>query len=198
MRVRRGGRLWEFSYLGVTDLELVRRARHDDEPAFHELMDRYAGELYGLAFSLVGNAADAEDVLQETFSGAFRHLRSFEERASVSTWLTRILVRQAAKRHRLKRRRAEVSLDALSQGSRAILGGAETPSPVFDLDLRLDVDTVLDALSPEHREVLVLRELRGISYREISEVLDVPEGTVESRLFRARRELRERLKDYLP
>ena len=82
----------EISHLHATDSELVRRARHGDEAAFHELVDRYAGVLFGLAFSLVGHAADAEDVVQETFSGAFRGLRAFRGFSSVKTWLIRILI----------------------------------------------------------------------------------------------------------
>jgi RNA polymerase sigma-70 factor (ECF subfamily) len=188
----------EACHLGATDAELVRRARQGDETAFHELVDRYAAELYGLARWFVGNAADAEDVLQETFAGAFRHLRSFEGRSSVKTWLNRILVRQAARHHRSRARQRTVPLRGLSDGSQAVLGGHEAEAPADDNDLRLDVLNLLDTLSPEHREVVVLRELQGMSYSEIAEVVGIPEGTVESRLFRARRELRERLKDYLP
>jgi len=187
----------ERSHLAESDLELVRAARRGDEVAFRELVDRYAQELYRVALMLVGNAADAEDVLQETFAGAFRHLRAFEERASVRTWLTSILVRQAARHHRKMSRQPRQTLEELSQGARAILGGENT-ARATNLDLRLDVLHVLDTLAPEQRQVVVLRELQGLSYKEIAGVLGIPIGTVESRLFRARRELRERLGDYLP
>ncbi|MGO8702767.1 MAG: RNA polymerase sigma factor [Candidatus Brocadiia bacterium] len=160
--------------------------RRDDEAAFHELVDRYANEMFRLAVSLVGNAADAEDVLQETFAGAFQAMPNFEGRSSVRTWLSRILVKQAAKWCRRRNVRRTVMLDATAPG----------PSP--EQSLRIDVLGSLETLTPEHREVIALREFQGMSYEEIAEVLGVPRGTVESRLFRARQELRDRLKAYLP
>ncbi len=187
----------ESAGLRVTDSELARGARQGDEAAFHELVNRYAGALFGLAFSLVGNAADAEDVVQETFSGAFRGLGAFEARSSVKTWLIRILVKQAARHHRSRSRRETVSLDNLSEASGSILGKQEIASSTRVLDIHMDVLAVLEVLSREHREVIVLRELQGMSYKEMAELLGVPRGTVESRLFRARQELKERLKGYL-
>ncbi len=187
----------ESARLHATDSELMQRAQHGDETAFHELVDRYAGELFGLAFSLVGNAADAEDVVQETFSGAFRRLGAFEARSSVKTWLIRILVKQAARHHRSRSRRETVSLDNLSEASGSVLGKQEIASSTRALDIRMDVHAVLRVLSREHREVIVLRELQGMSYKEMAELLGIPRGTVESRLFRARQELKERLKGFI-
>jgi len=181
-----------------TDATLVERALRGDEAAAHEIVDRYARELYGLAFSMVGNAADAEDVLQETFAGAFRGLGSFEGRSSLKTWLTRILVRQAARCHRSRRAHPTAPLDELSEPAKAVLAGRAPSASAEDADLRMDVEAALDTLSPEHREVVVMRELQGMSYQEIAEALGVPQGTVESRLFRARRQLAERLHGYLP
>jgi RNA polymerase sigma-70 factor (ECF subfamily) len=142
--------------------------------------------LYRLALSLVGNATDAEDVLQETLVGAFRGLRSFEGRASVKTWLSGILVMQARQWRRASRRkRFEPVSDSIP---------ASGPSA----DAALDVRAAIAQLSSEHREVVVLREFERMSYEEIAEAIDVPRGTVESRLHRARSELREKLKAYLP
>ncbi len=157
-----------------------------DEAAFHELVDRYANEMFRLAVSLVGNAADAEDVVQETFAGAFQALPDFEGRSSLRTWLSRILVKQAAKWRRRRKVRRTVALDAAAPG----------PNP--EQGLRIDVLGTLETLSPEHREVIALREFQGLSYEEMAQVIGVPRGTVESRLFRARQELRARLRAYLP
>jgi RNA polymerase sigma-70 factor, ECF subfamily len=170
------------------DLRLLQRAGRGDSAAFHELVDRHAQALYRLAVSLVGNSADAEDVLQEAFAGAFRGARGFEARASVKTWLTRILVLQAAKWRRSRKPMQDVAQAAHPTGG-------ETASGV---DARLDLQAALREMSPEFREVIVLRELEQMSYEEIAGVLDVPRGTVESRLYRARAELREKLKSYLP
>ncbi len=174
------------------DERLLAAARAGDDDAFHELVDAHAVRLYRLAFSLVGNAADAEDVVQETLVGAFRSMGRFESRSTVKTWLTRILLRQAARHHRRRGRRPERPLEA-ARGT----AGSRGPAPP-EAARRLDVQAALERLSPLHREVVVLREFGGMSYAEMAEALDVPRGTVESRLHRARRELRELLRDYLP
>ena len=154
-------------------------------------MDRHASYLYGLAVSLVGNTADAEDAMQETLTGAFRGLRAFREQASVKTWLTRILFRQAARHFRrgMFPGAGFLRLDAA-------LEPAVVPT-TSRTDIRMDVQAAILALRPEHRQVIVLREMKGFSYEEIAQALDIPHGTVESRLFRARRELQQLLKDYL-
>ncbi|HAU37638.1 MAG TPA: RNA polymerase subunit sigma-24 [Phycisphaerales bacterium] len=180
----------ENGLLPRTDLELVREARHGDMDAFHGLVDRYASYLYGLAVSLIGNAADAEDAVQETLTGAFRGLRSFRQDASVKTWLTRILVRQAAAHHR---RRGFRIVARPIDGAADPAGLAETAGA----DAQMDVREAIDALPPDYREVIVLREMQGMSYEQIAQALAIPRGTVESRLFRARGQLQELLKAYL-
>ena len=143
---------------GASDDELVRRARRGDDAAFDVLVNRHAGRLYGLAVHLVGNAADAEDVVQDTLIGAFGGLRGFRGQASVKTWLTRILVNSAAKLRRSRRlRRAEpidLALEAASDP-----GGAATAE--VRADIRMDVASVLEGLSedPRFRARQALKEL---------------------------------------
>ena len=177
--------------LGASDWQLVRRARGGDLAAFHELVDRHAASLLGLATMLVGSAADAEDVVQETLAGAFRGLGGFRGDSAVKTWLTRILLRQAAGLLRKRKRSPAAGLEA--DQAEAPIGGTATDRA----DARMDLAAALADMSEEHRQVLVLRELQGLSYDEISRVLNVPRGTVESRLFRARKAMQDRLKDYL-
>lgn len=180
----------EIGPLPPTDRELVRKARHGELDAFHALVDRHAPFLYGMALSMVGNTADAEDLVQETLTGAFRGLASFREESSARTWLSRILIRQVARHFRR------------SQSLRLrVLGRAQAPLPAKAAattrsDIAMDVGSCLMELNPEHREVIVLRELQGMSYDEIAAVLEIPRGTVESRLFRARKELQELLQEY--
>jgi RNA polymerase sigma-70 factor (ECF subfamily) len=184
------------------DSELLAKSAAGDRRAFHALVDRHADRLYRLAVSLVGNSADAEDVLQEAFTGAFRGVSGFQGRASVKTWLTRILVMQAAKwRRDRKRHRRGVepggsAFDAEDEAPPAATGAAG--EGVGAVDARIDVHAAVQRLSAEHREVIALREFEHLSYEEIAAVLEVPRGTVESRLHRARAELREILKSYLP
>jgi RNA polymerase sigma-70 factor (ECF subfamily) len=152
--------------------------------------------VFRLAFSLVGNAADAEDVVQETFAGAFRGIDGFEGRSSVGTWLTRILVTQAAKLRRDRKRPTPQPLETIEgRGSEL---RASSQGGVASAERRMDLHAALALLSPEHRQILVLREFEQLSYEEMAEILGVPRGTVESRLHRARGELREKLKAYLP
>ena len=181
---------------GGTDHELVRRARRGDEVAFEALVDRHAGRLYGLALHLVGNAADAEDVVQDALVGALRGLRGFRGRASVKTWLTAILVKRVARLRRYQRIRKALSIEQAVDQPDAASSDARVEAE--QADLRMDVTAVLASLSDDHRNVIVLREMQGMSYEEIAEALAVPRGTVESRLFRARQRLKELLKDYLP
>ena len=188
-----GARGQESGELEPGDLELVHRAARGDSPAFHALVDRHASELMRLAVSLAATRADAEDVLQETLIGAYQGLRRFDGRASVKTWLKRILVRQAARHwNRSKRSRSALPIDAAesSPAPRELCNG---PAGV---DRRMDVGAVVRTLAPEHREVIVMREFDQMSYAEIAEVLQVPIGTVESRLHRARADLRAKLQEY--
>ncbi len=171
-----------------TDQELLRRARSGDSRAFHELVDRHAAGVYRLAVSLVG-ADDAEDVLQETFAGAWRGLAGFRHECSVKTWLSQILVRQAAMSRRAAARRKVLSLD------QELSDPPQAPRQARP-DVRIDLERAIAALQLEHRQVIVLRELEGLSYDQIAQVLQVPRGTVESRLFRARQRMQELLKDY--
>jgi RNA polymerase sigma-70 factor (ECF subfamily) len=188
----------------ASDLELLRSAGGGDDDAFHALVDRHAAMLFRVAQSLTRNRADAEDLLQETFVGAYRGLKSFAGRSSVKTWLVQILTRQAAKAwHRSRHHRNARSIDAATDGAGDESNGGgggrgrydddrslTSPSPTAAVDRRLDVMAVLKTISAPHREVLVLREIRGLSYEEIAQVLEVPRGTVESRLSRARAEFR--------
>ncbi|MDB5295778.1 MAG: sigma-70 family polymerase sigma factor, partial [Phycisphaerales bacterium] len=119
------------------------------------------------------------------------------------TWLYTIVTNQASKARRSRRVRQAVPLDAggfvaAADGRRGGSNGMPTARPPEPaVDGRLDVDVMLAALSPEHREVLVLRELQGLTYDEIAEALGVPRGTVESRLFRARRAMRDKFADQM-
>jgi RNA polymerase sigma-70 factor (ECF subfamily) len=169
------------------DSELLEQIRRGDQAAYRALLDRHARYLFGIAHSLTrGRASDAEDLVQETFMGALTG--HFRGESSVRTWLVKILVNRAAMLRRTRSRHPESALPA-SVGSSS---GGES-----GVEAKLDLTTMLDALSEDHREVIVLRELQGLSYEEMSKALNVPRGTVESRLHRAREELRKKFKGYL-
>jgi RNA polymerase sigma factor (sigma-70 family) len=106
------------------------------------------------------------------------------------------LLKRAAFYRRSRRTGQPAQGLSLSESSRAILNGDSASSPIAASDAKMDVMAMLQTLQPEHRDIVVLRELDGLSYQEIAQALDLPQGTVESRLFRARQELKARLKDY--
>jgi RNA polymerase sigma-70 factor (ECF subfamily) len=194
-----------------SDLELARQARRGDQAAFVSLVDRHGDELMRLARMLLGNAADAEDVVQETLLGAYRSIGRFEGRSSLRTWLVRILTNHVSKFRRSRKVRRAMSLEDSSSVERSTGNGRlsadtamspsgparQTESPMTQTQHRIDIPAMLQTLSPDHREVIVLREIEQMSYQQIADVLGVPRGTVESRLHRARQELKVRFADYL-
>ena len=189
-----------------SDLDLWKAAVHGDHAAFHTLVDRHARGLFRVAVSLSATRSDAEDICQETFAAAFKGLKGFDGRASIKTWLTRILMRRAAKiwnKQRNARRTISLYRDADAAGdernheaNRGALPGKVSAAATVDVDTRIDVMGVMRQLPGEFRDVVVLREIDGLSYQEIADTLGLPRGTVESRLHRARAELRRRLTGY--
>jgi RNA polymerase sigma-70 factor (ECF subfamily) len=182
----------------VDDAELLRAVGHGDEKAFATLVDRHAPYLFGVAHGLTGgNAADAEDLVQETLLAALNG--KFRGESAVRTWLVAILVKKAAMLRRSAGRRGPHL--SLAGGASDKSGSREIEVPVrseaSSTEAKLDLTAMLQTLTPGHRAVIVLRELEGMSYEEMAAALGVPRGTVESRLHRAREELRKRYAGYL-
>ena len=177
--------------LDESDLELMQKAQRGNVDAFHRLVDRHAAPLFRLATTLVKTHDDAEDVVQETLAAAYRALNSFQQRSSVKTWLFAICYRQAA----LLRRKNKNPIRMLGEDESvtadpATLGGKGHAATV---ETRMDVQAALARLPEDQRAILLLREFDGLSYEEIATVLELPRGTVESRIFRARQALKEYL-----
>lgn len=177
------------------DAEMIRQAQRGETFTFQEIAKRYSTDLFKLAYSMIGNADDAEDILQETFIGAYRGIKKFKGFSSLKTWLIRILFNQIAKKRREQSRSCVTSIEDIHDLHNSEMGKDNVKQRTSIL--KMDLAVILESLPPEEREVIVLREMQGMSYAEISEALDVPIGTVESRLFRARQELREKCRDYM-
>jgi RNA polymerase sigma-70 factor (ECF subfamily) len=167
-----------------SDAELLARSRSGEPRAFAELVSRHGRYLYGIARSLLRDAHDAEDAVQETLAAA--STAAFSGQSQVRTWMVAILVRQAG----LVRRKRAGWLRRLTARPPEAASGSEESG----VDARLDLADVLEKLDPDLRDVIVLRELEQMSYQQIADVLGVPRGTVESRLHRARATLRGLLK----
>ena len=171
---------------------LIAKARGGDRAAFGRLVERHQDRIYGTLLRTLGSAADAQDVAQATFLLAWRKLDQFRAEAKLSTWLTQIAVNQAASLRRKRRPPASLSTE---NGVMTIADDAAAAASERMESAERDaiVQTALDRLSAEHRQVLVLKEFGDHDYREISEIVGCPVGTVRSRLFRARSELAELL-----
>ncbi len=175
------------------DFELLKEIGRGDNAAFRVLIERHGRYLYGIAHALSGDPADAEDLIQETFAAVLKS--RFRGEASVRTWLVQILVRRAGMLRRWRSRHPVYRMDAELADGDAV--GATNANEAVQTDARLDLSTMLERLSPEHRAVIVLRELEGLSYEQIATVLRIPRGTVESSLHRAREQLRGLFRGYL-
>ena len=189
----------------MTVEELRRAAAGGDECAFGELVRLYENKVYTLALRICGDPEDARDAAQEAFLYAWRGLPSFRGDAELSTWIYRLTSNAAIDQlRRTKRQRGEVSLDDGELGL-TVRDSAPGPQEAAEgAELRSAVAAGLTRLSPDHRQVLSLREVQGLSYEEIAQVLEVDLGTVKSRISRARRALRKillesgNLSGYLP
>jgi RNA polymerase sigma-70 factor (ECF subfamily) len=175
------------------DHRLIAECLRGDTLAFGELIRRYQDRLFNLVYRLLGNVEDAQDVVQDTFLNAYKSLHAFKKEAEFFTWLYRIAWNTAVS---LKRKqRMALSLHAgRGQGMIDPLDDSDGTQPGAALE-RVEqerrIQDALNRLSPEHRAVLVLKEMEGQKYETIAEILQVPVGTIRSRLHRARMELRE-------
>ena len=188
----------------MDDLDLVEAARRGDRDAFRTLFERYHRRAYALALGVVRHADDALDVVQDAFIKAHKHLDKFEGNSSFYTWLYRIVMNLAIDHLRKHRRTSPVELDeqALAAGGAdeaflpRLLGG-NPGRALLDKEIRARIDQALAELSDNHRAVLVMRELEGLSYEEMAQAMGCSKGTIMSRLFHARKNMQRRLVDLL-
>ncbi len=187
------------------DQELVERAKQGDHKAFRKLVERYQRKVYTIAFGVVRNPDTAMDVTQDAFVKVHRHLPNFKGNSSFYTWLYRIVINLCIDKKRRQARAAEVDYDdTLSHGD-GFTDGPTLASTGIDSPLKAaqrkeliaHMDQALDTLSDDHREILMLREVEGLSYEELSETLGIAKGTVMSRLFHARKNFQRSLSRYL-
>ena len=181
------------------DRELLHRIAGHDEPAFEALMRRHNGRLYRVARSILGNDADAEDALQDAYIAAYLHVAGFRGDSKVLTWLTRIVVNEALARRRSRARdRSVVPFAERDEASAtdldALADAAQTPEQeTIRADVRRLLERKIDELPVAYRAVFMLRDVGDLSGEETAACLSIPEATVRTRLFRARRLLRESL-----
>lgn len=189
----------------MTEQELVRAAAGGDTEAFEQLVRTYENKIYHLALRMCGSSEEAGDIAQEAFLAAWRGLPSFRGESNFATWLYRLTSNAAIDYlRRQKKERGDMSLDDEELGLDAVDTGPGPQDAAEQTEVQSAVAAGLRQLSEGHRQVLVLREIQGLSYEEIAAVLEVDLGTVKSRISRARTALRKillengNLSGYLP
>jgi len=181
------------------DHDLVRAVINGDATAYRGLVERYEGRIYAVCYGMVRNREDARDLAQEAFVKAFKNLSRFRFSASFYTWLCRIAMNVSIDHlRRQKVRRAESFDDGVaSRGPDGVISlEHHRNNPGRDLErkrLHAAILAAMDELPHDQQQVIVLREVEGMAYKEIAEVMDIPEGTVMSRLYYARKKLQAAL-----
>jgi RNA polymerase sigma-70 factor (ECF subfamily) len=193
---------------GLPDGELVRLVQKGEQEAYACLFRRYYQKVFSLAYSRLRNREDAQDIVQDAFVKVFRYVGSFKGNSSFYTWLYRITANLCIDRLRQAGRDQQVEyvegrkLKAAVERGQSIMGRSsmEGDDPARNLDRKevlIKLQEAIDELPDYHRDVILMREVGGMSYSEMAKAMNVSKGTIMSRLFHARRKVKERLRSYL-
>lgn len=180
---------------------LVERLKRRDEAAFNVFMRAYKDKVFSLVLRMLGSRAEAEDLTQEVFITVFRSIESFRGDSKLSTWLYRVAVNHCKNRVKyLDRRGRKTSTEIDDAPEAAVSRGGPVTSRVDrpdeateGVELQEKIRAALAAIDHDHRELIILRDLEGLAYEEIVQITGLPDGTVKSRLHRARAALRDAL-----
>jgi len=182
--------------------DLIARSQRGETAAFNELVLRYRQRAFAMIYQMVRHEDDAWDLTQDGFLKAWKNLRHFRGQSQFFTWLYRILMNVTIDWLRRKQVQGEtefddaVGLQHIEPASTTTPKGEMAPAArLSDKEIRGRIDEAVQKLSPEHREVVVLREIEGLEYQEIAERIEIPLGSVMSRLFYARKKLQTLLRD---
>jgi RNA polymerase sigma-70 factor, ECF subfamily len=190
---------------GDDDESTVRECIRGDRGAFDRLVAKYYRKIYNLSYRFVGDQEEANDLAQEIFTAAYQNIKRFRGDSKFSTWLFQIAANRGKNRFKyLKRRGFFVNKGSWDTEE----NGGSTPREIPDYEgnpenllarkqIQQIVQNVIDQLDPDHKEIVILRDIEGLSYEEIGKILHLPEGTTKSRLHRARMEVKEKLKRVL-
>lgn len=191
--------------MDTDDKILVARCREGDRSAFRAIVSKYERRVYGIVIGMIRDREESWDLTQDIFVKVYRHLDSFEGNSSLYTWIYRIAVNLCIDHLRRKRIVKVEYDDTRAQGEPSdvvfpLMSQTDSEAPPKRLlreELMAKVNTALEQLSPKHKQMIILREVEGLSYQEISDVLGISIGTVMSRLFHARKNMQKVLTQYL-
>lgn len=191
----------------MSELErtLLRRLRDRDERAFRELLENHRDRVFNITYRMLGNRAEAEDVAQEVFISVFKTIDTFREESKFSTWLYRVTVNHCKNRIKYLARRHDRDRDELDETSQqqsgAISGdptrAAQPDRALASAQMEKHLQEAIANLDDDHRVVVVLRDVEDLSIEEICEITGLPDGTVKSRLHRARLVLRKKMQRHV-
>ncbi len=179
------------------DTQLIDEALGGDSAAFGQLVTRYQDRLYNSLVHVVGSVEAARDVVQDALVQAYVKLETFERASGFYTWLYRIAMNMAISHLRREKPTVSVEHARESLGHEPIDRGASPAARLEQQERACQVRAALGTLSDEHRAILILREIDGCGYEQIAQILELPIGTIRSRLFRARLQLRDQLKSMI-
>lgn len=186
------------------EVAFVDRLQIGSDEAFETLISLYQAPIYNVAYRILGDASEASDAVQETFMKIFKGIKTFRGESGLKTWIYRIAISESLNRQRWWKRwrhHAPVSVDDTSpNGARLVEVRDSRPTPetaCAQMEMEREVQRALNGLTFEHRVAVVLRDIEGLSYEEIAETLGLSLGTVKSRLWRARSEMKAKLEPVL-
>jgi len=187
----------------VSDLDLVKRCQDGDAEAFDELVTRYRTRVFGMIYNMVHSEQDAWDLAQDSFIKAWKSIKRFRGQSSFYTWIYRIVMNVTIdwlRKKQVKSGGAEfddsIQLKEVDPASKTVPKADALPSVTMEQkEIRVEIDKAIAQLSPEHRAVILMKEIDGMQYHEIADALGCSIGTVMSRLFYARKKLQSLLKD---
>lgn len=196
--------------MSIRERRLIRRLKDRDEAAFSEMVNAHHPQVFNIIFRMLGNKEESEDLAQEVFVTVFKSIDGFRGDSKLSTWIYRIAVNHCKNRHKyLARRMAHASrpLDEVSERRAAGRDGglamplqgqiSEPDKVLMGLQLEEAIQREIANLDEEQRALVVLRDVQGLAYQEIASITGLAEGTVKSRLHRARMALKDRLKSHM-
>jgi len=192
--------------MSLRERVLIRKLRDRDEKAFREIVELYRNRVYNLTFRMLGNSEEAEDVAQEVFITVFKSIDSFRGDSKFSTWLYRVTanhcknrIKYLARRHDRDKSEFDETVDR-DQASGALTGPNPSPRPdrhLEAMELEKVMREAISKLDENQRLLIILRDIEELSYEEICTITDLAEGTVKSRLHRARMALRKKMQSYV-